>query len=398
MANQFNTNLTPTTYAHCMYQFMVCLYNAGWSILAWSDGLTVRNTGTIPGPYAAGPGSPDSVFPLTGAFANTGASGANGMDNNSSWFVLRQPKASGSISGSVYAGRRTFVFQRGTSDFSWRLKMSVGGGGTPAFPSSQYQFASDATHVPSLYSAATQDEVTFLGGGTDASPTFATLFGGIATNRGLIRFNVMANDGLSGETAPFGVWASAFKVGGGLFPDMGFIIDPLTPGTIAPGELDPYLYGVMTNVGSTTNGSFCPSNGNPADSFMTWAGTQGQAFAWMKYGMTGAIAQRIVPLMYFQLDTGLANQMAVPGITVTGGNRWPLGTNPINSEDDLFPMCYARPPAAGTGISGYKGVASMMKFNGSPRSVGDTQSQNTVRDRIIMGICSLPWDASVPTI
>jgi hypothetical protein len=55
-------------------------------------------------------------------------------------------------------------------------------------------------------------------------------------------------------------------------------------------------------------------------------------------------------------------------------------------------------PAYLGGVTGYKGVCALMKYNSVVRSVGDTQAQNTVRDRVIMGDMSFPWDGSVPSI
>jgi hypothetical protein len=389
MANQFITNQTPTTFAYCMYNLLSCMSSAGWSIMAWSDGTTVHNTGTIPGPYAAGPGSPDPVFPLTGTFPNTGAAGANGMDNTNAWWVMRQPKGTGSV--GAYGGNRMIVFQRGTTDVLWRMKYSVG---PTSGHVSQYQFASDATHTPSLYASVTQDDATFVGGGTDASPTFLTCFP--VGQRGTTRFNVMANDGLAFETAPFGVWASAWNAGAGFFPSFGFIFEPCAAGTTAPGELDPFVIGVDQNQTlNSTNGCFCVSTSNQASCFFTQSGTGAGAFAWLKYGLSGATFQRVCPLMFGYIEVGLSFLYSLPGVSFRGN---PLSTNPINSFDELFPIAYGRPPALGSGPGGYKGVGSMMKFNSAVRATGDTQAQSTVRDRIILGIVSVPWDASVPTL
>lgn len=399
MANQFITNQTPATYAYCMYNLLNVMYNAGWSIMAWSDGTTAHNTGTIPGPYKNGPGTPDAVFPLTGAFPNTGAGGAGGLDNSQAWFVMRQPAGTGSVTpgnalGSPYGGNRMITFQRGTStnDFQWRIKYSVG---PTSGHVSQYQFASQAGVAPSLYASAVQDEYLLMGGGTDGAPTFATLFGGVASNRGLVRFNCMANDGLSGETSPFSIWAAAWKSGAGFYPDMGFIFDALVPGTTPAGELDPFILGADTNPGSANNGSFCISGGNQASCFFTYAGAGASVTCWFRYGLASAQAQRIQVMEYCYTDSGLNLVMCVPGQNNRGN---PIATNAINSDDELFPIPYGRSPAVGSGQSGFKGVGSMMKFNSSVRATGDTQAQSTVRDRIILGVVSVPWDASVPTL
>ena len=384
MAYQFVTNQTPANYAYCMYNLMQCLYNAGWSIMAWSDGTTAYNTGTIPGPYAAGPGSPDPVFPLTGAFPNAGSNGAGGLNNNQAWFVVRQPKTPASASfAPVYGGTRMLVFQRGNADYQWRMKYSVSG---------RYQFASQGGTTPSLYGTATnQDDVTWFGGGTDASPSFTTLFGDQGGNDGTTRFNCAANDGKSGETSPFGFWCSGFRNGGGVYPSMGIVFDPMAAGTIGIGEQDPYIIFSQGDAGATFQSNIY-SSGLPNDSGYG-------AACWLKYGNT-AVQQfvRILGAIYYTYRGGGGVNIAVPG-TASGyrGTIGPLGVNPFNNNDDLFPVVMMRPAYLG-GLTGYKGVCSVMKWNSVPRSCADTQAQNTIRDRIIQGDVSLPWDGSVPLI
>jgi hypothetical protein len=393
MANQFITNQTPATYAFCMYNLLNTMSAAGWSIMAWSDGTTVHNTGTIPGPYQAGPGSPDPVFPLTGTFSNTGNTGANGMDNNNSWWVMRQPKGTGSV--GAYAGNRMLVFQRGTNDTLWRIKYSVGPLAGISHVS-QYQFASDATHTPSLFASVVQDDATICGGGSDASPTFQTLFGAGAPQRGTSRFNVMANDGLAFETSPFAIYAVAWNAGAGFPPSMAFIFEPMTAGSTAPGEIDPFVVGCSSVSPGTLNGSLFLSTSNPGCAWITGGSNNVTgAFAWYKYGQSSAAVQKLMPQIFIYWNSGLGATVSVPGSSVTGN---PMSTNPVNSDDDLFPMAYGRPPAFGSGPGGYKGVGSMMKWNSAVRATGDTQAQATVRDRIILGSVSVPWDASVPTL
>jgi hypothetical protein len=396
MANQFLTNQTPATFAYCMYDLMKVMNQAGWSIMAWSDGTTVHNTGTIPGPYQQGAGSPDPVFPLTGAFPNTGAGGAGGLDNSRAWFVVRQPPGTGSAQpgnsvAAPYGGNRMLVFQRTTSDdLSWRIKYSVG---PTSGHASQYQFASNATTTPSLFNTAAQDEVLLIGGGSDASPTFTLCF--INAQRGTSRFHSMANDGLTFEVAPFGVWCAVWNAGAGFFPMFGFIFEPLQPGTTAPGEPEPYVIGVDENQSvSSQNGCFVLSIGNAASTFFTQAGNGGSAGSWFRYGQSNQTFQRLCPLTFSYIDVSLGVVNTVPGMSFRGN---PLSTNPINSDDDLFPIAYGRPASFG-GIGGYKGVGSMMKWNSAVRATGDTQAQATVRDRIIIGVVSVPWDGSVPTL
>ena len=389
MANKFLTNLTPANFTACMYFLMQGMYNAGWSIMAWSDGTTAHNTGTIPGPYAAGPGSPDPVFPLTGAFPNGAAAGAGGLSNNRAWFVMRQPKTPVSASfAPVYGGTRMFVFQRNASanDTDWRIKYSVQGG---------YQFARQTNVTPSLYATLpNQDDVTIFGGGTDAAPTFTTLFGDTTSGNGISRFNVMCNDGASSETAPFGIYAIAFRNGGGVEPGMAFILEPMAAGTIGVGELDPYIiYPDGNGVNNVGTGN---CTGNDQRGMCCTNSTFGPG-GWLRYGQSNQAYLRIPACWYAQFTINLQTNCVVPASNGTTQTRQPVGTNPYNNNDDLFPIVFARSANQGT-VTGYKGVSSMMKWNGTLRSIGDTQAQNTVRDRIIMGDLSLPWDGSVPAI
>ena len=385
MANTFLSNLTPANFTSCMYYLMNAMYNAGWSIMAWSDGSTAHNTGTIPGPYAAGPGSPDPVFPLTGAFPNGAAAGAGGLFNTRAWFVMRQPKTPASASFTpVYGGTRMLVFQRNT-DTDWRIKYSLQGG---------YQFASQTNVTPSIYATLpNQDDVTLYGGGSDAAPTFTTLFGDTAA-AGVSRFNVMCNNGLSSETAPYAIWATSFRNGGGVTPGMSFVFDPMAPGTIGVGELDPYVFyldGQGTNVGAF---NMC---GNDYRCGLTSVNRTPYTGTWLKYGQSDQAFVRVPVCVYVQMTDSSANQIVIPASNDTFMTRAPAGTNPYNNNDDLFPMVYVRSANQGS-RTGYKGVGTVMKWNSVLRSIGDTQAQNTVRDRIIMGDCSLPWDGSIPAI
>lgn len=389
MANVFSSNLTPSNYTECMYQFMRTLSLAGWSIMAWSDGITARNTGTIPGPYAAGPGSPDPVYPLTGAFPNGAAAGANGLSNSRAWFVMRQPKTPASASFTpVYGGTRMIVVQRSTSgDTDWRIKYSTQGG---------YQFASGPTVTPSLYGLlANQDDVTMWGGGTDASPTFTILFGDTSTGNGVSRCNIMANNGASSETAPFGIWMTTFRNGGGVTPGMSFVLDPMAPGTIGVGEADPYVFYIDGN-GVNNSGQFNMC-GNDYRCGLTSQNITPGVFSWLKYGLTGQAFVRIPTCLYVQTLNSSATRLVAPASNNTFIVAGAAGTNPYNNNDDLFPLVYVRSANQGS-LTGYKGVSSLLKWNSVLRSVGDTQAQNTVRDRIIMGDVSLPWDGSIPAI
>jgi hypothetical protein len=131
MSYSFSTNNSPATGAIAMYTLLSTLITATWTKPKDSDGTTYSSSGVR----------------ITG-----GGSGANGLANNSAWFVVSAPNG------------RQFCIQRGTTNQAWKIKYSKAAGFVGGSPS--------ATQVPSA-----TDEQVIVGGGTDASPTFYTLFG-----------------------------------------------------------------------------------------------------------------------------------------------------------------------------------------------------------------------------
>lgn len=312
---------TPTTGAVAMFNLKELLKTAGWTVMSSSDGTT----------YNAG-----------GDQISSGAAGANGMANNNAWFRIRSPAGAGAVE---------YIFQRGTTNLVWRGKRSRTAGFTGGSPS--------ATQTPSA-----TDEGTFLGGGTDAAPTFA----GFHTTDNTYRWNVGADN-----ASPYGWWAGAFTTGGGAIHAV-LAHDPLT-GT-EPTDADQFM-GIMACTGQsgysnahltsevqTATTRFCFSqaiSAAPAAGFLLWSGCT--------------------------LHNNIQNALVAP----TG-----LPTNPITTKDEVFPIVWARRSALAT--PGYKGVSTIMKWTGTTRTTGDTLSVSSTRDRIIYGDVSLPWDGTVPTV
>ncbi|MHB8407916.1 MAG: hypothetical protein ACYDHY_07520 [Acidiferrobacterales bacterium] len=386
MANWFLVNQTPSTYTVMMYNVLQVLLSASWNCLAWSDGSTVHNTGTIPGPYAAGPSSPDPVFPITGTFPAGGASGVGGLDNANAWFVLRQPPGSGSQ--SPYSGKRMICFQHSSASSAvtartlWRIKYTVAG----------WAFASNTGTTPGPAS----DEVVLFGSQTDLVPSFDTLFPG---TEGSQRWNIMANDGLSNELSPFGFYAVGFPAGGGVNPNTCIMMEPLTNGTFVASDVDPYVFYVQGGTNIVLDGIVGNISGFFSDG--TYA-----AQAWFRYGLSqaqfqGGVRQQTVngttggvaACTFTTRSSGAGNLSIVPGTSATS----PLGTNAWNGNDDFFPVIYARRGNLG-GQTGYKGVGAFCRVTSASHSTGDTFTKNTTRDYIAFGSVNLPWNGSVPII
>lgn len=131
MAISFSLAQTPATGSALVYNLKTLQKAQGFTVPKSSDATTYNSSG-------------DQI--------SSGSSGAGGLANTNAWGVVRCPLG------------RSWCFQRGSSNVLWRWKFSplAGfGGGSPS-----------ATQVPSA-----TDEVVLWGGGTDASPTFTTLFG-----------------------------------------------------------------------------------------------------------------------------------------------------------------------------------------------------------------------------
>lgn len=378
MAFKFRTNNTPTNHTYSAWITFQTLMDAGWSCLAWSDGTTANLTGTIPGPYAAGPGAPDPVFPQSGTFPTSGSAGTNGLGNTRAWILLRQPKATGSVGN--YAGTRMFVIQRGTTSALWKMKYSKAGNyglnnqGPIGYATSQ--------NAPSIVPSLTNDEFTMTGGGTDASPTFNTNF---YTADGTSRHNCMANDGLSGETEPFGWLSVSWAAGGGVYCHQAWMFDPMLNGTTVSTDVDPFIL--------FTDGS--NQNAFRVDQDNSLNGNLGNVFCWFRYGMSNPVgtAQAVAALAYTYRRSGVGQALVIPG----DGANSPLGTNSQNGYDDLFPVIYVRPGNQG-GNTGYKGVSSMLRWLGSQHTIGDTFALLTTRDKLSLVTVAAPWDATVPLI
>jgi hypothetical protein len=325
MAFIFNINNTPATGAGAIFLLKELLKSASWVVTSSSDATT--------------------YFANSDGLTSSGSSTA-GLGNSNAWFLVQMSGTSGGTNNLV----KQFTFQRGTTDLVWRVKLSVTGTFTLA--------TAGATITKTPFGT---DEVILLGGGTDATPTFATLFG---TN-GTYRWHAMADN-----ASPFGWYSVAYPTGGGN-PNHCLMLDPLLSGTYPPEDVDPYMY------------YFTP-NGNTM-----FNGTSGDF-----------ISETAAPRGFLGLISGSKFVNITPQTLVVFGSSqtFPAGlpVNPWNSKDDTFPVFYARRLAAVT-AQGYKGQSSFMRFNAVSRITGDTLStvSSGSNDRIIITHVTLPWSQSV---
>lgn len=274
---------------------------AGWVVTRSSDGSTH---------YPAGDGITHE------------GSGTGGMLNNRAWFVARQPAL---VAGHI----REVCLQRMASGANeqWRIKWAV----TSAFSSG----APSATVTPTA-----DDQQLVHGGGTDASPTFATLL--VAPFGGPVLFEVMAD-----SAAPYGFGAFAVRTSSRGVAGQ-FFCDPVQGGGIAvDGDSDPYVLLAASHGSITAQGRCHMGHGTP-----------GQAW-------------------------------------VNASSGWTA--NPPPNPDGRNYLRTVTWAATGTG-GGTKGLGSLLQAGCAGRVSGETLSVASPRDRYIFGDWALPWDGSTPVV
>lgn len=257
-------NVQPATGAIAVWDIIRALKQAGWVVKADSDGTT---------------------YNASGGQVTSGASGAGGLGNNSAWVRIQSPDAV-----------CEWTFQRGTTDLVWRAKFSPNTspftGGSPG-----------ATQTPS----ATNEGVVY-GGGSDANPTFSTVFGTNNTYKICIGTE---------NTAPYDWWfscaatptPSASNARGGQFS--------LLSGSYPTADVAPYVveFGNVTAPHTTWRDSISSGNRFGAK--------------WLKLGLSGATFG------------------AAPGVQLmddTGAHLFPRdgSANPYDSNGNGLPIPLAR--------------------------------------------------------
>jgi hypothetical protein len=203
MARFADVNIQYATHNETMFQFKQKMKLAGWTVSSSGDGLSAY-------------GATSDV--ITGYVA-----GANGLGNNRSWYVLREP-----------GGRREYSIQR-VSNQSYRIKYSALARFVIGAPNSTT--TPDAT-----------DEQTLNGTGTSASPGGGTFLG--SENVSKIH-HVIESTPINGAYAFF--WYVTSNTSGGM--QGVFAADPIQAGTHSDQAADPIV-----------------DNCSPFNSFIQWKG------------------------------------------------------------------------------------------------------------------------------
>lgn len=271
---------TPATGSVAFWTVIEMLVNAGASILSCGDGNTYDPTGTL---------------------ITSGASGAGGLGNTNAWVRL------GLVSG------HELTIQRGASNLVWRVKYSAQAGFSDGTPS--------ATQTPTA-----TDQAIRCGGGTDASPTYFTMFGTDASYK---------LDGCA-DSSSGAFWFVPTLISGGA-QSGGLVFDPLNQ--VLSGDTEPTGFVVVAAGATFSSGTLSSTSAS--------ATTSG-AMGWMDYGL------------------GSATFVACPILTFGG---WPNNAdkNPRTNKKIIRRCEYQRVASLG-GVTGQKGTSTVICWNATSRS------------------------------
>jgi hypothetical protein len=323
MAKQTSVNGSPTKGTDAIFDLMTWLEaSMGFTVLEASDGTVY-----------------EADVPLNGNPLVTSAD----LTNNSAWFRIASS-----------AGRE-WTFQRGTTNLLWRIKSSaldLFTGGAPG-----------ATQTPS----ATDEQILF-GAGTDAAPTFGTLFPADGTYRWhLVGFDI----GVGAVTKVFPWFAFATANGTGQ-PVTLLGCEAMSPGSYpelvgtravpTTGEPDPAIYLAGFNAGGTPF-EYLDSSGS-------WSGTtiaSNNPRGWFAMnGSNGQVESFVGMAGSAYMDNGASRRIMAPA-TATNG----MGPNPLDDTDPGAPILMGR-SAQNAAQVGPKGVCDSLRWKGVLRQYPDT--------------------------
>lgn len=322
MTRLFTINQTPATAAAAIHVLKTQLKSAGWTVTSSSDGYSYNASG-------------DQI--------TSGGAGPGGMNNAKAWFAIQMPSST-----------RSFCFQRQTTigantSYLWRVKYSYDAAFTTGSPG--------ILQVPGA-----ANEKVLLGGGTDASPTFAALFA--QSTDGAFRYNCCADN-----ASPYGwvsvTWTSTTGAVGHILG-----LDPVL-GT-APGDTDPYA----TILNGTT--SACdPSVSTQGGSSKAWFGT-----TWF-----GNVASYPTAVMVVPYSSSVYSIWTDGALNVLDGNK-----------DPTVPITYIC--ANGVASINIKGVSSFIRAAcyAAGRVTPSLYSLFSTKDMVVVGRYCLPWDGSSDAI
>lgn len=295
-----DVNSVPATGAIAIFKVKTLLKAAGWTVPRSSDGTTYNSSG-------------DQI--------TTGASGANGLANNSAWFVIQDP-----------GGRRQYMFQRSTTNPVWTIKFSELAKFTGGSPSATV--AATATDSQTLWNAATL---------FDADGTY--------------RFHVVTDPVAIPGSNVYMFWFAAHVTGQAVCQTL-FVADGMRSGTYHPADASPLAH--FCNYGTGTSSI---SGAILIQSFgQATANTPTYTTAWLAFGLGGA----------GYVIVNFSRQGSV-GVGWPSGTTSNTGVSPYLGIDPLIEIFVGRHTAvANSPPTGPKGTLASMRHTGASRSYPTT--------------------------
>ena len=336
MAYTHLVSQSPATGAIAMYQLISTLMSAGWLKKMDSDGTTYSSSGVQ---------------------VTSGGTSTNGLGNNSAWVRLQAPAVNG---GSVSNQKREIIIQRGTLDIVYRIKYSASAGFTGGSPGS--------VQVPSA-----ADEVIMSGAGTDASPTYSTIFPGNATYHWHIA--------CGGAAEFYSFYAFANPSATPTIQSM-ILLDVMATNSFPLTDPDPAVFYVSGNTNSAmteiiTANAVVSNVTNPA-----------KARAWLGGTSNAGI-----------LTSGTNNQnVNLMSYTYWGNTSNAFGSNPFSGKDDLVGFGWGRNASGTTTPNGWKGYSTLFYQGSMIRTPLDTADTVGTKDRIYIAGAWGSWNNTSPVI
>jgi hypothetical protein len=287
--------------------------------------------------------SSDGTTVYSGDGIYTAGPGTNGLANDRAWFTIQ-------VAGST----RQFSFQHVDNiidvftNKTWRIKYSFFGFDVPN-PLRPWK--------ATPHSSSGDDQVIY-GGGTDTFPTYAPLF----KDDGTYVQQIIGDP--STNAVCFFCHTDEKTV-----PSNGFVFDAMASGSYDTGDIDPFIIYVSGNTINTFStidmnnnfAPFCPGG-------------------WLLKNLPGQAFVKIPALVFANYDSGYS----IP---------FNVGSNPYASEDQFFPIVYARPILSPSAPPyGYKGVSSLMQWCSTQRNKIAVIGINSIGDHVILNNVVMPWN------
>lgn len=330
----------PSNYGEFLFCLKELLKAAGWTAVKSGDGLSAYSATT-------------DILTATGT-------GANGCNNPGAWILMQMPTVGGL--------NRQMLFRQGTTtnnrDNGYFNAVYSASGVFTGGAANTRPNAIDGIFVPSTVEGYTTS--------TD-SRTNDNLFNAVANS---LTFNMAADDGTTAG-AKYGFFVTANATGNSSSIAGAIFLDPMVANSYDASDSDPYVVCASYN-----SGAFGISN--DAAGYMTIPRAIYKRGAANEYG-----------------SVVLAMQPG-PHITSNSSSTTVLGNlpiNPLSGKDDIFPVFYGRVNNRFSSTRCFlKGQSSLLRCQGQARSVGDTYSILSTRDRYVYGNYNFPWNGSVPVV